>query len=351
MGDPVVAFQEVANLDAPLDVSWRADDPHLYVVEQAGRVVALDPSTGEARVVLDVTDRTDRNGEQGLLGLAFSPDGTRAYINYTDLGGDTVVDELAVGADGTMDPAAARTVLEIDQPYGNHNGGELEFGPDGLLYIGMGDGGSGGDPRRYALDVRSLLGKLLRIDPVAAGDQPYTVPADNPFVGQDGAAPEIWSIGLRNPWKFTFDPLTGELWVADVGQNELEEVNVVTPGADGSTAGRGLSFGWSAYEGTARYNADQPADGHVAPVLTYRHGDDGCSISGGEPYRGTAIPELSSGYVYGDYCSGRVWALDVAGGRNVLLGTPGTVTAVADGPDGELYVVSSAGPVWRIVPG
>ena len=351
MGDPVVAFEQVGSFDQPLDVAWRAGDPALYVVEQAGHVVALDPGSGQARDVLDVSDRTRANGEQGLLGLTFSPDGTRAYLDYTDRAGDTQIVEVPVAADGSMDAAAARTLLSIDQPYGNHNGGNVEFGPDGMLFIGMGDGGSGGDPQRHALDPASLLGKLLRIDPAPSGDQPYTVPPDNPYVGVDGARPEIWSIGLRYPWKFSFDPVTHDLWIADVGPNEYEEVDVVAPGADGATAGRGASFGWSAYEGTQRYNPDQPADGHVAPVLTYAHGADGCSISGGEPYRGTAIPALSSGFVYGDYCSGRVWALDLAGGRNVLLGEPGSVTAVADGPDGELYVVSSDGPVWRIVPG
>jgi glucose/arabinose dehydrogenase len=350
MGDPVVAFEQVGSFDQPLDVSWRSGDPRLFVVEQSGRVVALDPATGATQDVLDVSDRTAASGERGLLGLAFSPDGTLAYVNHTDLAGDTQIIEVPVAADGTMDAGAARTVLSVDQPYANHNGGNLEFGPDGLLYIGMGDGGSGGDPQRYALDATSLLGKLLRIDPRPSGDQPYTVPPDNPYVGVDGARPELWSIGLRNPWKFSFDPLTQDLWVTDVGQNAFEEVNVVPSSADGTTAGRGTSFGWSAYEGTERFNIDQPADGHVAPVLTYAHGDDGCSISGGEPYRGTAIPALSSGFVYGDYCSGRVWALDLAGSRNVLLGTPGSVSAVADGPDGELYVVSSDGPVWRITP-
>jgi glucose/arabinose dehydrogenase len=239
--------------------------------------------------------------------------------------------------------------MTIDQPYRNHNGGDLAIGPDGLLYIGLGDGGSGGDPERRALDVGSVLGKILRIDPAAAGDQPYAVPPDNPFAGTAGAAPEVWSIGLRNPWKFTFDPVTGDLWVADVGQNQFEEVNVVPPGADGAIAGRAVSFGWSAFEGTERYNPDQPAEGHVAPVLTYRHGADGCSISGGAPYRGEAIPDLWGGYVYSDYCSGRIWVLDLAGGRNLHAGTLESVTAVVAGPDRELYVLSGNGPVHRVV--
>ena len=176
------------------------------------------------------------------------------------------------------------------------------------------------------------------------------MPADNPFVGTDGALGEIWSIGLRNPWKFTFDPVTHDLWIADVGQNRLEEVDFVAAPADGSVAGNGLSFGWSAYEGDERFNDDQPADGHVAPVLTYRNGVDGCSISGGAPYRGAAIPDLWGGYVYSDYCSGTVWVLDLVGARNLELGNVPSVTAVIAGPDQELYVLSAGGTVNRIVP-
>jgi glucose/arabinose dehydrogenase len=351
MGDPVVAFDEVVSLERPLDLAWRSGDPTLYVVEQPGRVVAVDAATGSSRVVLDVTDATDAAGERGLLGLEFAASGELAYVNYTDAAGDTVIAEFPVDATGAFDRAAERVLMIVDQPYANHDGGDLQLGPDGLLYIGLGDGGSRGDPERRALDTSTVLGKLLRIDPTPSADQPYTVPDDNPFVGTDGARPEIWSIGLRNPWKFTFDPLTGDLWVADVGQNTLEEVNRVPAPTDGSIAGRSVSFGWSAYEGTERFNTDQPADEHVEPVFTYRHGDDGCSVSGGAPYRGGAIPALSSGYVYGDYCSGRVWALDVVGARNVLLGTPGRVTAVVAGPDGELYVTSARGPVLRIVAG
>jgi glucose/arabinose dehydrogenase len=349
MGDPVVALADVVSLDQPLDLAWRTGESTLYVVEQGGRIVAVDPAGGATNVVLDITDLTDARGEQGLLGLAFAPAGDRAYVNYVDDAGDTVIAEFTVAADGTFDRSSERVLLQVDQPYANHNGGDLEIGPDGLLYIGLGDGGSGGDPERRALNTSTLLGKLLRIDPTPSADLPYTVPADNPFVGVEGARPEIWSIGLRNPWKFTFDPVTRDLWIADVGQNAFEEIDDVQAPGDGTIAGRGLSFGWSAYEGTERYNDDQPADGHIAPVLTYPHGAE-CSISGGAPYRGAAIPELSSGFVYGDYCSGRVWAFDLAGGRNVLLAETGSVTSIIAGPDQELYVISSDGPVRRIVP-
>jgi glucose/arabinose dehydrogenase len=300
--------------------------------------------------VLDITDLTDAAGEQGLLGLDFHPAGDRAYVNYIDGNGDTVISEFAVGADGTFDRDSERVLMNVDQPYPNHNGGDLAIGPDGMLYIGLGDGGSGGDPERRGLDLGTLLGKISRIDPTPSTELPYTVPPDNPFIGTAGALGEIWSIGLRNPWKFTFDPVTHDLWIADVGQNQIEEVDVVPAPTDGSVAGRGASFGWSAFEGDTRFNSDQPADGHVAPVLTYSHGADGCSISGGAPYRGAAIPDLWGGYVYSDYCSGKVWALDYAGARNLQLGTRDSVTAVIAGPDQELYVLSASGSVDRIVP-
>ena len=331
----------------PVDLAWRGDDPALYIVEQDGRVVrVVDGVRGEQ--VLDVGDLLSTGGERGLLGLAFHPDQALAYINYTDSRGDTVVAEFVVGTGGVFDPASRRTVITITQPYPNHNGGDLAFGPDGLLYIGMGDGGSGGDPERRSLAINDPLGKMLRINPMASGDQQYTVPADNPFVGVDGAAPEIWSIGLRNPWRFNFDRETGDLWIGDVGQEEWEEVNVARANEGG---GRGVNFGWSAFEGTHPYNTDQPTDGAVPPIHEYSH-DNGCSISGGAVYRGDAIESLRGWYLFGDYCSGSVWGLLAVPGtaaQLVTLGNAGSVSAIADGPDGELYVLSySDGKVLRI---
>ncbi|MEX2626427.1 MAG: PQQ-dependent sugar dehydrogenase [Ilumatobacteraceae bacterium] len=351
MGDPEVTFTEVVRLDRPIGLATRPDDPTLYVVEQPGRVTAVDDDGDRTRTVLDVTARTSAQGERGLLGLTFSPDGSHAYTNHTDRdSGATVVSEFEVEPDGTFVRDSGRVLLEIAQPFGNHNGGHLVTGPDDLLYIGMGDGGSGGDPERVALDPSSPLGSILRIDPTPTADAPYSIPDDNPFLDVDGAVPATFAIGLRNPWKFTFDPLTADLWVADVGQNEIEEINMV-PAPDDGIAGAGLSFGWSAFEGDRRFNTDLDPDGHVDPVLTYDHDEGECSISGGAPYRGSAVPELTSGYVYGDFCSGRVWALDLDGGRNLLLGElDGTVAAVLPGPDRELYVLSQDGPVWRIDP-
>jgi glucose/arabinose dehydrogenase len=352
LADPAVVLQQVSDITA-VGLATRTGDPALYLVGQNGLIHQVDPVAGSDRVVLDVTDRTETNGEQGLLGLAFHPTEALAYINYTDNGGDTVIEEFAVADDGAFDVSTGRTVLRIEQPYGNHNGGGVEFGPDGLLYIGMGDGGSANDPERYSLNVTSLLGKMLRIDPLEGVDQPYTVPADNPYIGVDGARAEIWSVGVRNPWRFSFDSATGDIWIADVGQNELEEVSVGWADGTGMNAGRGLNFGWSAFEGTKRFNEDQPADGHTPPIHEYPHGDLGCSVSGGEMYRGSVMPELAGWYVYADFCSGQVRALQIVdrvAARELTLAQSSSVTAVAAGSDGELYVLSNDGRVERIVP-
>jgi glucose/arabinose dehydrogenase len=354
-GDPQVEYTEVANLEDPVDLAWRDGDDGLYVVEQDGRIQRL--GQGDPVSVLDITDLTDKDGEQGLLGMTFSPGGDVAYINYIDGDDNTIISEHRVADDGTFGTGdLARTVLEIEQPYDNHNGGDLTFGPDGLLYIGMGDGGDGGDPERRATDFSTLLGKMLRIDPAIAEGQPYTVPADNPFVGTDGAAPEIWASGLRNPWKFSFDRETGDLWIADVGQNSWEEINVA-PATGGVDAGKGLSFGWSAFEGDERYNEDVSEDGHTPPLSTYSHDDGSCSVSGGVRVRGGQVPALEGWYVYADYCSGKVWALevtgegaDIAAGRTVELPSVEAPTAVVEGPAGEVYILSASGPVYRVDP-
>jgi glucose/arabinose dehydrogenase len=349
LGDPSVGLAAVGAFDQPVDLAWRFDDPTLYVVERTGRVVPVRDGVAGAAVLV-ITDLTEGQGEQGLLGLTFSPDGKAAYVNHTDKGGDTIVAEYAVGADGTFDPASRRVLLTVEQPFPNHNGGNVTIGPDGMLYIGMGDGGAADDPQRTSLNVSSLLGKILRIDPAPSGDQPYGIPADNPFVGVDGARPEIWAVGVRNPWRFSFDSATGDLWIADVGQNVLEEIDVAWA-ADGG--GRGMNFGWSAWEGSQRYNTDQPADGATPPIYEYEHGDAGCSVSGGEVYRGAAVPALVGWYVFADFCSGIVTGLRIADravASSLTLGQVPSAAAVRSGPDGELYVVSIEGPVSRLVP-
>ena len=350
LGDPVVTLTQLGSFAQPVEVSWRPTDGTMYVVEQAGRIVMMTDGQPGA-VALDMTDLTNAEGERGLLGLAIAKDGTLAYVNYTNNDGNTRIDEYAVNADGTFDPATRREVLGFDQPYPNHNGGDLVFGPDNMLYIGTGDGGAGGDPDRRALNLGEWLGKMLRIDPHPSAGAAYTVPADNPFVGVDGARPEIWSIGFRNPWRFSFDRATNDLWVADVGQNQWEEVDVAWA-ADGG--GKGMSFGWSAMEGNHQFNADQSAEGALPPIHEYEHVGNDCSISGSALYRGSAIPALVGWYVFADYCSGQVRALQIvdrAVAKQVPLGKEANVTAVSEGPDGELYVVTSDGPIYAITPG
>ena len=353
--EPAVTFTEIGTFDRPVDLAWRDGDEALYVVSQGGTITRV---TGEGTAtVLDISDRTEARGEQGLLGLTFSPDGDRAYVNYTDTGDDTVIAEYAVDDDGRFAPPdEARVLLEIEQPFDNHNGGDLTFGPDGMLYIGTGDGGGAGDPDRRAADLGDLLGKILRIDPTPSGDQPYTVPADNPFVDDPAARPEIWSSGLRNPWRFSFDRATGDLWIGDVGQNAFEEIDVA-PAINGRDAGRGESFGWSALEGNAPFNDDVAIEDPVPPFFTYENPAVGCSVAGGVRVRGGPVPDLVGWYVYGDYCAGRVWAIEVLGtgfemapGRHVELGQLPSVTAVVDGPQGEVYALSREGPVVRLDP-
>ncbi len=241
-----IALEKVGDFDAPLYVTQPADDgDDIYVVEQAGTIERVTPS-GDQRTFLDISDEIVSGGEQGLLSMAFAPDYSktgRFYVDYTNTDGDTRVVEYTA-KDGVVDESSARELLAVDQPYPNHNGGLVLFGPDGDLYIGLGDGGDGGDPERRGLDLSTLLGKILRIDPAPDGSSPYTVPDDNPFVDRQGARPEIYSYGLRNPWRFSFDRETDDLTIGDVGQDAEEEIDVV-----GRGEGSGANFGWSAYEG------------------------------------------------------------------------------------------------------
>jgi glucose/arabinose dehydrogenase len=345
-----VGLTQLGTFEQPVDTSWRASDGMTYVVEQSGRVVIVNDGQ-PGPTALDMTNLTSASGEQGLLGLAVSPDGALAYVDYTDNNGNSQIDEYAIQADGTFGAGSRRPVLSFDQPYANHNGGAIVFGPDRMLYIGTGDGGSANDPERRALNLGEWLGKILRIDPHPTDAAAYTVPPDNPFVSVPGARPEIWSVGLRNPWRFSFDRQTGDLWIADVGQNNWEEVDVAWA-SDG--AGRGMNFGWSAWEGNHRFNNDQSPDGATPPIYEYPHGDAGCSISGGVRYRGTAIPALVGWYVYGDYCGGKVRALKIEGKAvtaELVLGAVPSISAVTEAPDAELLVLSVAGPIYAVTPG
>jgi len=352
--DPAgLVFDEIGDVKGAVDITYRTGDPAFYVVSRDGFIVAVRDGAVDPNRLLDISGQIRSGGEQGLLGLTFSADGSHAYIDATNRNGDTEITEYAVGTDGVFDPASKRLLLTIDQPYPNHNGGQVRVGPDGYLYIGMGDGGSEGDPQRRGLNVGQLLGKMLRIDPTPLGDSPYSIPPDNPYIGVAGARTELWSVGLRNPWRFSFDLATNDLWIADVGQNAWEEVDAAW--AD-QGAGRGANFGWSAFEGTHRYNRDQPGDGTVPPIYEYPHGDRGCSISGGVRYRGSALADLYGWYVYGDYCSGEVTALEIKDDRTVgqvvtLTSSLNGVSEIAQGPDGEMFALNvDAGKVFAIRP-
>ena len=297
--------------------------------------------------VLDLTDEVSLGSEQGLLGIVFSPDGRELFANYTDTLGDTHV--VAYRMRGMRpDPSTRRELLVVDQPYSNHNGGNLIFGPDGFLYIGLGDGGSGGDPHGNGQSLSTLLGKMLRIDPQPANGKPYSVPAGNPFVGRTDARPEIWAYGLRNPWRYSFDPATGDLWIGDVGQSAWEEIDVQPASSEG-----GENYGWNLMEGNHPYEGgERPAD-VVRPVFEYSHDDGGCTVVGGYVYRGTAIPDLAGAYVFADYCVGRLEAIRVEDGRVVehaVLGpvVEGGLSSFGEDADGELYAMSLGGGLYRI---
>ena len=344
---PRLRATRLADFEQPLGLAVRTGDDALYVVEKGGRIRALRGGRVDPAPVLDLSGDVSSGYEQGLLGAAFSPDGGRLYVDYTDRAGDTRVVEYPFAA-GRAEPAGARLLLTVDQPYANHNGGGLAFGPDGLLYVGMGDGGSGGDPRGNAQNLGTLLGKILRIDPRPSGGRPYTVPPDNPFVGRDGARGEIWAYGLRNPWRFSFDRLTGDLWIGDVGQNAREEVNYAPVGVRG-----GQNYGWARLEGTRTYSGPAPANA-VPPIIDYAKAAGNCAVTGGYVYRGSRIPGLVGAYVYADRCAGEVQALRQSGGRVIdQRGLGASVRPlISFGQDGagELYALSSEGGLFRIDP-
>ena len=319
-------------------------EQRLLVMERTGVVRPITAGRPGA-AWLDIRDRVGSEGlEQGLLGLAFAPDFTRSgrfYVNYTNRRGDTRVVEFRTRPGARRVSArTARVVLTQRQPYANHNGGALAFGPDRMLYVALGDGGGQRDPGNLAGSTASLLGKVLRIDPSRrTAGRGYSIPAGNPFVGVANARPEVWALGLRNPWRITFDRATGDLWIGDVGQNDREEVDVARAGQSG------LDFGWSRREGTSDFKGGPRTARETDPVAEYTH-DEGCSVTGGYVYRGTAVPSLAGRYVYADWCSGRSWSVDAASPgtpremTGEIGGIPG-VTSFGEDRSGNLYVVTS----------
>lgn len=347
-----LALTPVASgLESPLFLTSPPGDPRLFVLEQPGRVRVIKAGKLLPMPFLDVTADVSFGGERGLLGLAFHPRFATTgylYLDYTDRHGDTRIVRYHVSREADRaDPASAKVLLTISQPYPNHNGGMIAFGPDSMLYIGMGDGGSGGDPQRNGQNLHSLLGKLLRID-VDHGD-PYAIPRDNPYA-RGGGSGEIWASGLRNPWRYSFDRGAAFLYIADVGQNKFEEVNV----ADARKAG--LDYGWNTREGLHEFSSTKAAAPLTDPVMEYGHGE-GCSVTGGYVYRGRALGELAGTYFFSDYCQGWLRSFRMVQGRPAEKrqwdvgdrGRMGPVTSFGEDAAGELYVITQDGKVSRLV--
>lgn len=344
----------VQGLERPVLAVAPVADPRLFVVEQPGRIRVIDGGRLQADPFLDITDRVGCCGERGLLGLAFDPDfrsNERFFVSYTDRAGTSRIESFrAVDRSNRADPTSGRLYLELDQPFGNHNGGHLAFGPDGMLYIAFGDGGSADDPLDQGQDPTTLLGTILRVDVRGSIEPPYSIPPDNPFADGVGGRPEVWHWGLRNPWRFSFDRDAGWMFIGDVGQNRWEEIDAVRVGTGGH------NFGWSTMEGSECFQGACEADGLTLPVAVYGH-DDGCSVTGGFVYSGHEIPALRGRYVYGDYCGGwirtfRLTDLGVATDpQELAVESPGRITSFGVDAGGELYVVVESGTVFRIEPG
>ena len=345
-----LGVEEVARgLENPVYLTAPAGDQRLFIVEQPGRIRIVENGRLLDRPFLDITSKIGFGGERGLLSVAFHPlyrANGFLFVNYTDRNGDTRIERYSVSSDRNVAaPASAKLILAIDQPYSNHNGGMNLFGPDGMLYIGMGDGGSQGDPHRNGQNPNALLGKLLRIN-VDRGD-PYSTPAGNPF-SSGGGRGEVWALGLRNPWRFAFDKETGLLFIADVGQDKYEEINVVPANR------AGVNYGWNVMDGPDCFRSACNKAQFEQPALTYTHSSGGCSIIGGFVYRGRRIPEVVGQYFYSDWCNSWLRSVSYSGGR---AGTPhqwldgglGSVVSFGEDAQGELYICSSNGRVHRII--
>ena len=356
-GDLSLALETVSSdLDFPVDFTTPPGDPRLFVAEKGGRIRIIENGSLLPQPFLDISDRVSTGEEQGLLGLAFDPEyatNGRFVVNYTDPAGDTRIAAFRVSADAAVaDPASEELILGVDQPFANHSGGQIAFDQDGFRYIALGDGGSGGDPESNGQSLATLLGKVLRID--IHNGTPYTIPSDNPFTMFGGARGEIWSYGLRNPWRFSFDRITRDLYIGDVGQNRLEEINV-TPDADGR--GRGANYGWDLMEADECFEPSSGCDrdGLEVPAIRYTH-DDGCSVTGGYVYRGSAIAALQGTYFYSDFCGGWVRSFRFVNGevteeREWPALAAGSVTSFGLDTNGELYILTAGGTVYRIVEG
>jgi glucose/arabinose dehydrogenase len=348
--------QIAAGLSFPLYLTAPPGDLHrLFIVEKTGAIRVVKDGALLPNPFLNLSGQVSGGSEQGLLGLAFPPDYAttgRFVVHYTDPAGDTRLSIFQVSSDPDIaDGASEQVILTASQPFSNHNGGQIAFGPDGFLYLGLGDGGGANDPGGRGQDLSDLLGSILRLD-VQSGTS-YTVPPDNPFVGQAAARPEVWSYGLRNPWRFSFDRMTEDLYIADVGQDHFEEIDVAPTSAG---RGKGVNYGWKIMEGPQCLQGDQcDQTGLTLPVFSYSH-SQGCSITGGYVYRGAAIPALQGQYFFGDFCRGWVRSIryaDAAAGEVTdwpTLRPGGSVTSFGEDGAGELYVLVGEGGVFQVVP-
>ncbi|MGA0324766.1 MAG: PQQ-dependent sugar dehydrogenase [Ilumatobacteraceae bacterium] len=346
---PSVGFSTTHSLAPLSDTVADHREQRLLAVTQGGTI--HDLGHDDLPTVLDITHLTRQNAEQGLLGAVLSHDGETMYLNFTSTeeqrSGDTVIAALPRAPDGSFPSDDLITIMTIAQPYGNHNGGDLEILDDGSLLIAVGDGGSGGDPERHSHVLDDPLGKLLRIQPLSDGG--YRIPVDNPYV--DDGLGEVWSSGLRNPWRIDVDPLTADLWIADVGQNEHEEINRVTADTN-LVGGRGVDFGWSSFEGYAPFNDDASPDERsivAEPVYTYPHVDGACSVTGGVVYRGDLIEDLWGWYVFGDFCTGVISAYNYVSQSTVELGVVAMPTSIERDHRGEIVVATATGDVVSVV--
>ena len=345
-------FTKVSNRGGVVDIRNAGDSSaRLFLVEQGGLVRVLKDGVELANPFLDIENRISAGGERGLLSLAFAPDYKSSgyfYVWYTDQVGSTVLSRFSVsGNPDVADAGSEETILTVVQPFSNHNGGRLQFGPDGFLYLGLGDGGSAGDPQGNAQNMNTLLGKLIRID-VDPVHGTYTVPEDNPFLGAGNTEDEIWASGLRNPWRISFDSQTGDLYIADVGQANQEEVNFQPANSTG-----GENYGWNEMEGSLCFEANCNMTGLVLPVAEYNHGQ-GCSVTGGEVYRGNAYPDLDGMYLYGDFCSGTLWGLTRNGNNwqtQELADTNFGITTFGLGEDGSVYISAQGDGIYLVSDG
>jgi glucose/arabinose dehydrogenase len=361
-----ISTVKIGQLNEPIALAARPGSSDLYIAEKGGRVRLIKATVSattrrttyqvQSTPLLDLSAKVLNEGERGLLGMAFSSDGRKIYLDYTrQPDGWTVVTEFELGDRTTIDTRSRRDLLLVEQPFANHNGGQVVVGPDGYLYIGLGDGGSRGDPSGNAQDPTKLLGSILRIDPTAALDEDpaYGIPPGNPFANGENGAPEVWLYGVRNPWRFTFDRLTGDLWVGDVGQDLYEEIDRL-PSVAGFDAGRGANLGWDKMEGAHSYEGGENPSGAVLPIFEYGR-DAGCAVIGGYVYRGDQIPGLAGTYLYADSCGAGLRGLQVYGDTLIDAHTwdlpVQNAYSLGQDDNGEIYVLLASGPVLKLTGG